>query len=139
MADKRDKVHPELLRRVDLVLEYMASLGKPMKIAQGFRSAEYQASLYAQGRTKPGKIVTRADGYKNKSNHQAKADGYGHAVDLCFVDDPRTPKDETWDEPTWQEWAPKMWAKARELGLACGADWPNPDRPHLELPEKFTA
>lgn len=32
-----------------------------------------------------GKKVTNCDGYIKKSNHQAKADGYGHAVDIFLT------------------------------------------------------
>lgn len=45
------------------------------------RDQEYQASLYAQGRTKPGGIVTHCDGVKNKSYHQS-----GNAWDAVPVD-----------------------------------------------------
>ena len=57
-------------------------------IVQGVRTTIEQAEFYSWGRTKlnpnTGKMtkVTNADGIKNKSNHQIKADGYGHAVDL---------------------------------------------------------
>ncbi|HMI03743.1 MAG TPA: M15 family metallopeptidase [Pedobacter sp.] len=57
-------------------------------IDYGVRSAQEQHRLWLKGRDASGKvtnkklIVTKADGYKNKSNHQVKADGYGHAVDL---------------------------------------------------------
>ena len=45
------------------------------------RDAEYQATLYAQGRTKPGGIITNCDGVKNKSYHQS-----GNAWDAVPVD-----------------------------------------------------
>lgn len=136
--------HPLLIAKVRELLAYMAPI-KPMKVAgRALRTAAEQKMLYAKGRTangpdvsltRPfGRTVTNADGIHKKSNHQPHADGYAHAVDLCFVDDPRTPKDETWDEATWTTYGPVMFAKARELGLKCGADWPSPDRPHLELP-----
>ena len=48
-------------------------------VTSGFRTVEKQQSLYAQGRTKPGKIVTNADGVISKSNHQSGcADHYRH-------------------------------------------------------------
>ena len=46
-----------------------------LRIAQGFRSIAYQDGLYAQGRTKPGKVVTNARGGSSFHN-------YGLAVDL---------------------------------------------------------
>lgn len=51
-------------------------------LTDGVRTEAQQKALYAQGRTKAGNIVTNADGVKNKSNHQKKYDGFGHAVDL---------------------------------------------------------
>ena len=65
-------------------------------ISQGVRTAEYQNSLYQQGRTIPGKILTNADGYKIKSNHQVKSDGLGHAVDIAIMDG----KKADWDDLT---------------------------------------
>lgn len=50
--------------------------------AKAARSALEQHVLYEQGRSQPGRIVTQADGYKNKSNHQVHSDNFGHAVDL---------------------------------------------------------
>jgi hypothetical protein len=46
--------------------------GIKIKIIQTLRDAEYQASLYAQGRTTGtiGKIVTKCDGVHNKSRHK---------------------------------------------------------------------
>jgi peptidoglycan L-alanyl-D-glutamate endopeptidase CwlK len=129
--------HPALIAKVRILLDYMETI-KPMKTAgRALRTTAEQKMLYAQGRDAPGRIVTYADGVTNKSNHQPKADGYAHAVDLCFVDDPRTPKDETWDEATWTQYGPLMYAKARSLGLRCGADWMKPDRPHVELPPQL--
>ena len=48
------------------------------KWTQGFRTAEYQNSLYAQGRTCPGSIVTKASA--GKSYHE-----YGLALDYTAV------------------------------------------------------
>lgn len=134
MIDKLTGVHPELVIKIKQILAAMAALGFPMMVVQGLRTAEAQAALYAQGRTKPGKIVTNCDGIKTKSNHQAKADGFGHAVDLAFIDDPRTPVNETWDEQLWHQAGPAYGACAKALGLVWGGDWKSiTDRPHVEL------
>ena len=133
-------VDPILVAALEKLDEICERAGCAIFFPQGLRTAEYQASLFAQGRTKPGKIVTNADGIPKEqgghgvSNHQARANGWGAAVDFAFVDDPRTPKDETWDEAYWKLHQEFVWAEARKLGLKCGADWPKPDRPHLELP-----
>lgn len=127
-------VHPVLVEKVGRILKAMDALGHPMIVTDGVRSTEAQRALYAKGRTEPGKIVTYADGVTKKSNHQAKADGYGHAVDCCFLvdldgDGP--------DDPSWAEHHP--WslygAMARALGLVWGGDWKAlRDRPHVEMP-----
>ncbi len=122
-----NKVHPRLKVAVEGILAKMMELGFPMIVTDTLRTLEEQQALYAQGRTKPGKIVTRADGVKNKSNHQAKDDGFAHAVDMCFL---------VGSKPSWD---PKLpWSKygevAKSFGLAWGGDWTKPDLPHIELP-----
>jgi peptidoglycan LD-endopeptidase CwlK len=121
-------VHPVMIRKLTRVLMAMEALGYPMKPVQGVRTAEEQAALYAIGRTKPGKIVTNADGVTNKSNHQSKDDGYGHAVDCVFL---------TNGQPDWSDDLP--WSTygrcATAVGLRWGGDWKSfIDRPHVELP-----
>ena len=86
MSKKLDGLHPKLVEAVSVTLDGMAKLGYPMMVTDGIRTAEHQNELYAQGRWKPGNIVTHADGYKKKSNHQPKDDGLGHACDCAFVD-----------------------------------------------------
>ena len=134
MTNRLHGVHPELVDKVTRILRAMDALGFPMMVTEGLRSRERQQQLYAQGRTKPGKIVTYLDGVVRKSNHQAKADGYGHAVDCAFLvdidgDGP--------DDPSWAErhpWA-LFGAMAVALGLTWGGNWKTlVDRPHVELP-----
>lgn len=55
------------------------------KILRGVSTAEEQNKLYQQGRTRPGDIVTKCDGYHLKSNHQTKFDGLGYAVDIGVI------------------------------------------------------
>jgi peptidoglycan L-alanyl-D-glutamate endopeptidase CwlK len=63
-----------------------------VRIVQGLRTIEEQNALYAQGRTKPGNIVTNAKG--GSSNHN-----YGLAIDFAILID----KDGngTYDELSW--------------------------------------
>lgn len=127
-------VHPMLVECVTRIMTAMSALGHPMMVTDGLRSTAQQQALFAQGRTKPGKIVTYIDGVRKKSNHQAKADGFGHAVDCCFLVDV---DGDGPDDPSWAETHP--WelygAMARALGLVWGGDWTTlVDRPHIELP-----
>jgi peptidoglycan L-alanyl-D-glutamate endopeptidase CwlK len=126
-VSRLDGVHPKLVKAVERIQFVMAYLNKPMMVTDGVRTLEKQRELYAQGRTNPGRIVTHADGVRVKSNHQAKEDGYGHAVDMTFIVDGR---------PAWPEDAP--WRLYGEVAKACGCkwggDWLNfQDRPHIEL------
>lgn len=123
-----------LVEKIGRILKAMDALGHPMLVTDGVRSTEAQQALYAKGRSEPGKIVTYADGVTRKSNHQAKADGYGHAVDCCFLVDL---DGDGRDDPSWSEHHP--WAlygaMARALGLTWGGDWKTlRDRPHVEMP-----
>jgi peptidoglycan L-alanyl-D-glutamate endopeptidase CwlK len=122
-------VHPSLVERVARVLDAMAALGHPMLVVDGRRTADQQASLYAKGRTKPGAIVTHADGVRMRSNHQAHTDGFGYAVDLAFLVDGRA----SWDiAQPWQAFG----ACAEALGLTWGGRWTRlADLPHVELPK----
>lgn len=119
-------VVPEMREKVLQLLEYMHSIGAPMTATDGNRTTSEQQALYAQGRTKPGRIVTNADGIKKKSNHQG-----GRAVDCTFVDAHGKPH---WpDAAPWKEYG----TAAKSLGLKWGGDFKSMkggDRPHVELP-----
>lgn len=114
----------------------MEILGYPMMVTAGVRTAEEQQALFALGRTKPGKVVTYLDGVRKKSNHQPKADGFGYALDLAFLED--LDGDGEIDDPSWNEKRP--WglygAIAKGLGLTWGGDWKMRDFPHIELKPK---
>lgn len=94
-----------------------------VKIIQTKRDKEYQASLYAQGRTKPGNIVTNCDGVKKKSNHQS-----GEAWDAVPVDENGNI---LWND---KKKFKQMADIAVSLGLTAGYYFKSlPDSPHFEL------
>lgn len=130
MTDKLHGVHPILVAKVGQIQMAMTELRFPMVVTDGVRTDAQQAALYAQGRTAPGPVVTHADGVQHRSNHQTHADGYGHAVDMAFLD--------TNGRPSWDDSYP--WALYGAMGKALRLVWGGefttiPDRPHLELPE----
>lgn len=133
LGPKADGLHPDLVSRLERVFAAMHALGYPMRVIEGVRTTERQQALYAIGRTKPGNKVTNCDGVTKKSNHQVKADGFGHAADCAFIDDPKTPRDETWDQTMpWQAFG----ALAEAMGLVWGGRWVTlRDMPHVELRE----
>jgi peptidoglycan L-alanyl-D-glutamate endopeptidase CwlK len=100
-------------------------------ITQGYRSIAEQNALYAQGRTKPGKVVTWAKGGTSYHN-------YGLAIDFALY----TPdgRQVVWDEKVdydgdkvadWME----VIQEAKKLGFTCGIDWigKKNDPPHLQM------
>ena len=139
--EKMKGVHPKL---IELMKKAIGDSPYDFKIIQGLRTAEYQNSLYQQGRTKPGKIVTKLDGYSRKSNHQAKADGYGHAVDIAVCGHYDQNGDyvkymtdaEMFDNKKLVEISRHVKAVAKEMGMEIvwGGDWKTLyDTPHYEL------
>lgn len=121
-SEKRlTQVHPALASRVRWMIEHLATKGHTIEVVQGLRTFEEQDALFAQGRTRPGQIVTRARG--GESNHN-----YGLAVDLCpFVN----------GKPDWN--APhSVWLAIGEAAAARGLQWGGNwkkfiDKPHVEL------
>jgi peptidoglycan L-alanyl-D-glutamate endopeptidase CwlK len=129
-------VHPTLIAKLDHILTVMAATGHTMMVVQGLRTAQEQRTLYAKGRTTPGPnarpgkplgdVVTMKDGIVHKSNHQARTDGLGHAVDCAFAGVP----DPFADHHPWEQYG-KL---AETAGLRWGGRWSHPhDSPHVEL------
>ena len=77
--DKLKGVHPNL---VNFLKELILISPWDFKITAGVRTAAEQNLEYQKGRTAPGSKVTKADGYRLKSNHQVKYDGLGYAADI---------------------------------------------------------
>lgn len=116
------KVHPELAGRVRIVIENLAKAGMQIEVVQGLRTIAEQDALFAQGRTKPGKVVTNARG--GQSNHN-----YGLAVDVVPFNDGKP----NWDAPNsiWMA----IGAEAEKLGMEWGGNWKKfIDKPHIQLP-----
>jgi hypothetical protein len=86
--------------------------GLQLKTTSARRSAEKQAELYAQGRGKPGNIVTELDGVNKKSKHQT-----GEAADVIFVD--RSGKAVKPSKKLWDI----LGDIAKSKGLEWGGDW----------------
>lgn len=89
----------------------------------GFRSVADQDALYAQGRTKPGKVVTNARGGQSYHN-------FGLAIDWCRdADMTREGLQPDWDPDSYET----ISQKAPALGLESGLHWKFRDAPHVQL------
>ncbi|QYY44797.1 M15 family metallopeptidase (plasmid) [Aneurinibacillus thermoaerophilus] len=104
-------------------------------ITQGYRSIAEQNELYAQGRTKPGKIVTNAKGGTSYHN-------YGLALDFALY----TPdgKQVVWDMNTdFNKNHKKDWMEVVQMfkarGFEWGGDWRSfKDYPHVQMTFGFS-
>ncbi len=107
-----------------------------VRIVQGLRTIEEQNALYAQGRTKPGNIVTNAKGGSSYHN-------YGLAIDFAILID----KDGngTYDELSWDikkdndKDGVADWLEVVKVFEAAGWEWGGrfhslKDYPHLQKP-----
>lgn len=128
-ANKRLSVEgmdKDVARLTREVIEEMHKKGIYVGVAQAFRSKAEQDGLYAQGRTRPGKIVTYAKG--GQSNHN-----YGVAVDLFQYS-------RNGEEAIWKTDSNflKITAAMKEKGFKWGGDWTGgfKDYPHFELYDK---
>ncbi len=113
-------LQPLVQRKANAIVSEMAKLGHTVHIFEGYRSPQRQAELYAQGRTTPGKIVTKAGPGESLHN-------YGVAVDIVFG-----PK----GKPSWDNKHPwNILGKiGRQQGFEWGGDWKQfQDRPHFEM------
>ena len=132
-------VHPYL---VDVISAAITNSPYDFKLTAGARTAQEQNALYQLGRTRAGNKVTNCDGYKSKSSHQIKADGYGYAIDIfaCGMYDENgeyvkfTTK-EGYDSKKLKAIADhiKKIAKDKNIKVEWGGDWKFYDSPHIEL------
>lgn len=119
-----NKLHPKLRKLTNELVTACERKGIPIKITQGFRSKAEQDALYAQGRTKPGKVVTNAKGSSYSSCHM-----WGIAIDFAR-NDGKAPYDDS------DGFFTKVGKVGKSLGLEWGGDWKSiKDKPHFQLPD----
>lgn len=126
-------IHPDL---ITVLVTAVKDSPYDFTITSGLRTTAEQQALYAQGRTKPGAIVTKADGVRNKSNHQAKADGFGYAVDLYpyYNGSVQVKGTEVNNRLKVISEHIKQTAKKLNINVEWGGDWKKlVDTPHFEL------
>lgn len=129
--ERAKKLHPKVRQEViETVVNIEQNLPAhiSIRIVQGLRTIEEQNALYAQGRTKPGPVVTKAKGGKSYHN-------YGLALDFCIL---INGKEISWDTKAdrdkdgvseWQEVVKPFEAKGWFWG---GRFSSIKDYPHLE-------
>lgn len=130
-------LHPAVSTEVFQTIDEIEARWPPtiaVRIVQGLRTIEEQNALYAQGRTKPGNIVTNARGGSSFHN-------YGLAIDFAILyDKDSNGKFEvlSWDiNYDFDKDGKKDWMEVVEAfkfkGWKWGGDWTSiKDNPHLE-------
>lgn len=123
-------LHPKLRDEVTNIYNEIceALSGRAIcRFAYTLRTFAEQDAIYAQGRTKPGKIVSNAKGGLSMHN-------YGLAVDIVLIVDG---KEASWDtkkdfdgdgKADWQE----IVTIFKQYGWEWGGDWKFVDAPHFQ-------
>lgn len=118
-----EHLHPELQEICKEFLKRCKDAGLKVKITDTLRTKEEQDTLYAQGRTAPGSIVTNV-------KYPDSAHNWGVAFDIC-----QNIKGREYDDS--EGFFAACGKIGRELGLTWGGDWTYfKDKPHFEL-KKF--
>jgi peptidoglycan L-alanyl-D-glutamate endopeptidase CwlK len=101
-----DDLLPAVKVRVEKFLNSAKDAGIDLLVTSTYRDNESQNALYAQGRTKQGRIVTNAKGGQSFHNYRC-------AVDVV----PLLNGKPVWDAEN------DIWQKVGDLGIAAGLEW----------------
>ncbi|MGL4913768.1 MAG: M15 family metallopeptidase [Romboutsia sp.] len=119
MSSNLDSLKPYVKYLANRFLEECKKQNFPVKIYYTLRTIEEQNELYAQGRTKPGKIVTNAKGGQSYHN-------YGLAFDAAPVVNGNI----DWNNEALFN---KMGKIGQSVGLEWGGSWASfKDTPHFQ-------
>ena len=122
MSREIELLYPELQEICGKFITECAKKGMIVGISQTWRSKAEQDALYAQGRTKPGSIVTNC-------RYPYSPHNWGLAFDIYRKDG----KGAYYDADGWFK---KCGQVGKKLGLFWGGDFRSfVDQPHFELPE----
>lgn len=121
-------LHPAIRQEVqDIITDIESKHPFVIRIVQGLRTIDEQNTLYAQGRTAPGAIVTKAKGGSSFHN-------YGLAIDFALLYDGKL----SWDLNTdFDHNNVKDWDEVVNAFKAKGYEWGGvwktlKDYPHLQ-------
>jgi len=128
--ERIDYCHPAIRTKAHEWLVNCSIQNIGVRVTQAIRDYEYQDLLYEQGRTKPGKIITNAQGGQSWHN-------FGLAFDFCLFHRDRTI---SWDmiedlnHDGISDWTEVVHI-ANDLGFEWGGDWSKEfrDYPHFQM------
>ena len=115
-----EDLHPTLNRGARELMRRMAQAGFPhVGISSTYRNNAHQEYLFAQGRTRPGAIITNARGGQSVHNYRLAFDIFQNI------------RGKEWNNPRFFETAGRLW---REMGGVWGGDWIGfVDRVHMQF------
>lgn len=120
-AARLSGLQPVVRQAAERLIERCYARGVPILITQGLRTIAEQDALYAQGRSKPGQIVTQARG--GYSNHN-----FGVAIDFALL-----MPDGSVSWLVGKDWMLVV-DIAKSFGFEWGGDWKTfKDYPHFEM------
>lgn len=124
MGRDKSRLHPRVRELCAEFERRCREAGLNVLVTETFRTVQEQDALYAQGRTKPGSIITRCKGADYQSPHQ-----WGVAFDFC-----RNVRGREYDDS--DGFFRKCGAVGKSIGLFWGGDFRSfVDKPHLEWAE----
>ncbi|MGM1023566.1 MAG: M15 family metallopeptidase [Bacillota bacterium] len=124
-APMLDGLHEVVRLAAEQLVERCYKRGVCIRITQGLRTIAEQDGLYAQGRTKPGNIVTNSKGGYSFHN-------FGVAIDFVLIESGYDVKADK-DNDGMADWY-EVVAEAEALGFEWGGHWASfKDFPHFQM------
>ena len=120
-SDRRiNTLHPMVRAKAnEFIIRAEKELGIKLRVVSTLRTWSEQDKLYAQGRTSPGNIVTKAKGGESLHN-------FGLAIDVVEIKNGKA----IWNNPNWNRIADL----GKQIGFKWGGDWRSfKDKPHFEI------
>lgn len=118
-------LHPQLQPIYKQFADEMEAADIDYILTCTYRSGDEQNRLFAQGRTRPGAIVTRARAGQSAHNFTVNGKPAAKAFDIVIMVN---------GKPEWTGKHPN-WKKAGEIGMRLGLNWyGRPGAPFREMP-----
>jgi peptidoglycan L-alanyl-D-glutamate endopeptidase CwlK len=111
-----DDLAPPVKQRAQAFVDVAKAKGIDLLVTSTYRDSKSQDALYAQGRTTPGNIVTRAKAGQSWHNWRC-------ALDVV----PLVNGKAIWDDQA-------MWKQVGEIGKSCGLEWAGDWKTFKEFP-----
>jgi peptidoglycan L-alanyl-D-glutamate endopeptidase CwlK len=113
MSRSLNDLHPAMQPMAAEFLNNCKAAGIDLLVTCTWRSGAEQDALYAQGRTTPGSIVTRAKAGQSRHNHTLSGRPASLALDVVPL---------RLGKPVWAA-SDAIWQDVGRIGKACGLEW----------------